>query len=72
LDPRHRRGIVEATFFRFAEDTRKLLDDGDKMRVLPTVTYGSASNIDDLLDLRPAQCAGRLRAIEEETKKRSA
>src|SRR5260370_28209695 len=45
-------GIVEGTFFRFAEDLRKLLDDGDDMRVLPTVTRGSASNIDDLLYLR--------------------
>src|SRR5258708_19126814 len=45
-------GIVEGTFFRFAEDLRKLLDDGDEMRVLPTVTRGSASNIDDLLYLR--------------------
>jgi TRAP-type uncharacterized transport system substrate-binding protein len=45
-------GIVEGTFFRFAEDMRRLLDDGDEMRVLPTVTRGSASNIDDLLYLR--------------------
>jgi hypothetical protein len=44
-------GIVEGTFFRFAEDMRRLLDDGDEMRVLPTVTRGSASNIDDLLYL---------------------
>jgi uncharacterized protein len=45
-------GIVEGTFFRFAEDIRKLLDDGDEMRVLPIVTRGSASNIDDLLYVR--------------------
>ena len=45
-------GIVEGTFFRFAEDMRKVLDNGDEMRVLPTVTHGSASNIDDLLYLR--------------------
>jgi TRAP-type uncharacterized transport system substrate-binding protein len=45
-------GIVDGTFFRFAEDMRRLLDDGDEMRVLPTVTRGSASNIDDLLYLR--------------------
>ncbi len=45
-------GIVEGTFFRFAEDMRKLLDDGDEMRVLPVVTRGSASNIDDLLYVR--------------------
>jgi TRAP-type uncharacterized transport system substrate-binding protein len=45
-------GIVDGTFFRFAEDMRRLLDNGDEMRVLPTVTRGSASNIDDLLYLR--------------------
>src|SRR5215469_7423637 len=42
-------GIVEGTFFRFAEDMRKVVDDGDEMRVLPIVTRGAASNIDDLL-----------------------
>ena len=26
-----------------------MLDDGDNMRVLPVVTYGAASNLDDLL-----------------------
>jgi TRAP-type uncharacterized transport system substrate-binding protein len=50
-------GIVEGTFFRFAEDMRKLLDDGDEMRVLPIVTRGSASNIDDLLYVRGVDLA---------------
>lgn len=45
-------GIFEGTFFRFAEDMRKLLDDGDELRVLPIVTRGAASNIDDLLYVR--------------------
>ncbi len=45
-------GIVEGTFFRFAEDMRKAVDDGDEMRVLPIVTRGAASNIDDLLYVR--------------------
>jgi TRAP-type uncharacterized transport system substrate-binding protein len=45
-------GIVDGTFFRFAEDMRRLLDDGDEMRVMPIVTRGSASNIDDLLYVR--------------------
>ncbi len=45
-------GIFEGTFFRFAEDMRKVVDDGDEMRVLPIVTRGSASNIDDLLYVR--------------------
>lgn len=42
-------GIFEGTFFRFAEDMRKVVDDGDEMRVFPIVTRGAASNIDDLL-----------------------
>jgi len=42
-------GIFEGTFFRFAEDMRKAVDDGDEMRVLPIVTRGASSNIDDLL-----------------------
>jgi TRAP-type uncharacterized transport system substrate-binding protein len=42
-------GIFEGTFFRFAEDLRKAVDDGDEMRVLPIVTRGASSNIDDLL-----------------------
>jgi TRAP-type uncharacterized transport system substrate-binding protein len=45
-------GIVDGTFFRFAEDMRRLLDDGDEMRIMPIVTRGSASNIDDLLYVR--------------------
>jgi TRAP-type uncharacterized transport system substrate-binding protein len=50
-------GIVEGTYFRFAEDMRKLLDDGDEMRVLPIVTRGIASNIDDLLYLQGVDIA---------------
>jgi TRAP-type uncharacterized transport system substrate-binding protein len=42
-------GIFEGTFFRFAEEMRKVVDDGDEMRVMPTVTRGASSNIDDLL-----------------------
>lgn len=42
-------GIFEGTFFRFAEDMRKVVDDGDEMRVIPAVTRGASSNIDDLL-----------------------
>jgi uncharacterized protein len=45
-------GILEGTFFRFTEDMRKVVDDGDEMRVLPIVTRGAASNIDDLLYVR--------------------
>jgi uncharacterized protein len=45
-------GILEGTFFRFAEEMRKVVDDGDEMRVLPVVTRGAASNLEDLLYLR--------------------
>jgi hypothetical protein len=30
----------------------EVLDDGDNLRVIPIVTYGAASNLDDLLYLR--------------------
>src|SRR5215475_3579690 len=50
-------GIFEGTFFRFAEDLRKAVDDGDEMRVFPIVTRGAASNIDDLLYVRAIDVA---------------
>jgi uncharacterized protein len=45
-------GIVEGTYFRFAEEIHKAIDDGDNLRVLPIVSRGSASNLEDLLYLR--------------------
>jgi TRAP-type uncharacterized transport system substrate-binding protein len=36
----------------FADELAQVLDDGDNLRVLPIVTYGAASNLDDLLYLR--------------------
>jgi uncharacterized protein len=45
-------GIVEGTYFRFAEEIHKAVDDGDEMRVLPIVSRGAASNLEDLLYLR--------------------
>jgi uncharacterized protein len=50
-------GIFEGTFFRFAEDMRKVVDDGDEMRVMPIVTRGAASNVDDLLYVRGVDVA---------------
>jgi len=35
----------------------EVLDDGDNMRVIPIVTYGAASNMDDLLYLRQVDIA---------------
>jgi hypothetical protein len=37
---------------RFADELAKVLDDGDNLRILPMVSYGAASNPDDLLYLR--------------------
>jgi TRAP-type uncharacterized transport system substrate-binding protein len=42
---------------RFADELAKVLDDGDNMRVLPIVSYGAASNLDDLLYLRGVDIA---------------
>ncbi len=45
-------GLYEGTFMRFADDMSKVLNDGENMRVLPVVSLGAASNLDDLLYLR--------------------
>jgi TRAP-type uncharacterized transport system substrate-binding protein len=37
---------------RFAVELARALDDGDNLRVLPIVSFGAASNLDDLLYLR--------------------
>ena len=50
-------GLFEGTFMRFAEEIRKVLDDGDEMRVLPIVSRGTASNLEDLLYLRGVDIA---------------
>jgi len=50
-------GLFEGTFMRFAEEIRKVLDDGDDMRVLPIVSRGTASNLEDLLYLRGVDAA---------------
>jgi uncharacterized protein len=50
-------GLFEGTFMRFAEEIRKAIDDADNMRVLPIVSRGSASNLEDLLYLRGVDVA---------------
>jgi TRAP-type uncharacterized transport system substrate-binding protein len=45
-------GLIDGTYMRFADEMSKVLDDGDDLRVLPMVSYGAASNLDDLLYLR--------------------
>jgi len=50
-------GLFEGTFMRFAEEIRKVIDDSDDMRVLPIVSRGTASNLEDLLYLRGVDIA---------------
>ena len=45
------------TYMRFANELAEVLDDGDNLRVIPMVTYGAASNLDDLLYLRRVDVA---------------
>src|SRR5262249_33644441 len=45
-------GLLNGTNMTFADELAKVLDDGDNLRVLPVVSYGAASNLDDLLYLR--------------------
>ena len=50
-------GQLSGTYMTFANELAEVLDDGDNLRVLPTVTYGAASNMDDLLYLRNVDIA---------------
>ena len=45
-------GILSGTYMTFAAELAQVLDDGDNLRVLPIVTYGAASNLEDLLYVR--------------------
>jgi TRAP transporter TAXI family solute receptor len=45
-------GLLEGTNMRLADELAKVLDDGDNLRILPIVSYGAGSNLDDLLYLR--------------------
>ena len=50
-------GLMSGTYMTFADELAKALDDGENLRVLPMVTYGAASNVDDLLYLRGVDVA---------------
>ena len=50
-------GLRSGTYMTFASELAQVLDDGDNLRVLPIVTYGAASNLDDLLYLRGVDVA---------------
>src|SRR5262245_50850980 len=40
-------GQLSGTYMTFANELAEVLDDGDNLRVLPIVSYGAASNLDD-------------------------
>jgi TRAP-type uncharacterized transport system substrate-binding protein len=50
-------GLMSGSYMTFADELAKALDDGDNLRILPIVTYGAASNVDDLLYLRGVDIA---------------
>jgi TRAP transporter TAXI family solute receptor len=50
-------GLLSGTYMKLADELAQVLDDGDKLRVLPIVTYGAASNLEDLLYLRGVDIA---------------
>jgi TRAP-type uncharacterized transport system substrate-binding protein len=50
-------GLLEGSFIRFAAELAKALDDSERLRVLPIVTYGAAENVNDLLYLKGVDVA---------------
>jgi TRAP-type uncharacterized transport system substrate-binding protein len=50
-------GLFSGTYMRLAAEMQTALDDGDNLRILPIVSYGAASNLDDLLYLRGVDLA---------------
>jgi TRAP-type uncharacterized transport system substrate-binding protein len=50
-------GLMSGTNMTFADEMFQVLDDGDNLRVIPMVTYGAASNLEDLLYLRGVDVA---------------
>jgi uncharacterized protein len=50
-------GQLDAAYPSLAQDIAKVLDDGDTLRVIPMITYGSVGNIEDLLYLRNVDIA---------------
>src|ERR1700730_10238269 len=50
-------GQLPETYITYANELAEGLDDGDNLRVIPIVTYGAASSMDDLLYLRQVDVA---------------
>jgi len=63
-------GQLSGTFSRFAAELATALDDGEKLRVLPVVTYGATDNVSDLLYLKGIDIAITHADVFEEFKQR--
>ncbi len=50
-------GLLSGSYMRFADEMANALNDGDNLRILPIVSYGAASNLDDLLYLEGVDAA---------------
>lgn len=50
-------GLLSGTYMRFVDEMASVLNDGDNLRILPIVSYGAASNLDDLLYLKGVDAA---------------
>ena len=50
-------GLLEGTRLRFVDEMARVVADGDNMRVMPFISQGSASNLEDLLYLRGVDVA---------------
>jgi TRAP-type uncharacterized transport system substrate-binding protein len=50
-------GLMSGTNMTFADEMAQVLDDGDNLRVMPMVTYGAASNLEDLMFVRGVDVA---------------
>src|ERR1022692_2584011 len=50
-------GLLSGSYMRFVDEMASALNDGDNLRILPIVSYGAASNLDDLLYLQGVDAA---------------
>src|ERR1700761_4811047 len=50
-------GLLSGSYMRFADEIGSALNDGDNLRVLPIVSFGAASNLEDLLYLHGVDAA---------------
>ncbi len=50
-------GLMSGSYMRLVDEMATVLDDGDNLRILPIVSFGAASNLDDLLYLQGVDAA---------------